>query len=153
MRRFFYAIFEAMKVRLPKDENIRIANTEDIARIMCKILLRQNRLRRKKEYFWTVGLSNSNDIEYIELIAVGTLNKVILDPVDIFNFAVAKKCKKLILVHNHPSGDLTPSVEDVNLTKTIILGANTLKIKLLDHIIISETGAHNSIINFGHPYE
>ena len=53
-----------MNVRLPKDEDIHIANTKDIARIMRKILLRQNKLHRKKEYLWAIGLSTDNDISF-----------------------------------------------------------------------------------------
>ncbi|WP_452598919.1 JAB domain-containing protein [Pontimicrobium sp. MEBiC01747] len=134
-----------MTVRLPKDENIHIANTKDIARIMRKILLRQNRLHRKKEYFWSIGLNTNNDVEYIELLTIGTLNQNILDPVEVFNFAVAKKCKKLILCHNHPSGNTKPSEDDLKLTQSIMLGARTLKIELLDHIIISESKSYTSI--------
>jgi DNA repair protein RadC len=61
-----------MNVRLPRNEDINIANGKDIARIMRKILLRQNRLHRKKEYFWSIGLNTNNDIEYIELLAIGS---------------------------------------------------------------------------------
>ncbi len=138
-----------MNVRPPKDENLRIANSSDIARIMRRILLRQNRLHRKKEYFWSIGLSTSNDIEYIELLTIGTLNKNNVDPVEVFNFAVAKKCKKIILCHNHPSGNLEPSVADYELTKTIMLGAKTLKIEVLDHIIICESKDYTSILKSG----
>jgi len=133
-----------MKVRLPKDEDIHIANSKDIARIMRKILLRQNRLHRKKEYFWAIGLSNANDIEYIELIAIGTLNSVNVDPVDIFSFAVSKKCKKLILCHNHPSGNMTPSKNDLMLTYKLMQGGKLLNIKVLDHIIICESKKYYS---------
>lgn len=91
-----------MNVRLPKDEAIRIANCEDIARIMQKVLLRQNRINRKKEYFWTIGLNTANDIQYIELVALSALNKVAIDPVEVFHIAASKKCKKIVLIHNHP---------------------------------------------------
>ena len=100
----------------------------------------------KKEYFWSIGLNNSNDIEYIELLTIGSLNQNIIDPVEVFNFAVVKKCKKIILCHNHPSGNLEPSIEDYHLTRTIIDGARTLKIEVLDHIIISESKEHTSIL-------
>ncbi len=135
-----------MNVRIPRNEDIRIANSNDIARIMRRILLRQNRLHRKKEYFWSIGLNNSNDIEYIELLTIGSLNQNIIDPVEVFNFAVVKKCKKIILCHNHPSRNLEPSIEDYQLTRTIIDGAKTLKIEVLDHIIISESKEHTSIL-------
>lgn len=135
-----------MNVRLPKDEDIRIANSSDIARIMRRVLLRQNRLHRKKEYFWSIGLNTAHDIEYIELLTIGTLNKNNVDPVEVFNFAVAKKCKKIILCHNHPSGNLQPSEADIELTKTIIRGAETLKIEVLDHIIICEDEDYTSVL-------
>ncbi|WP_299675703.1 JAB domain-containing protein [uncultured Dokdonia sp.] len=134
-----------MNVRLPKDEDIHIANTKDIARIMRKILLRQNRLHRKKEYFWAIGLSTAHNIEYIELLTIGTLNKNRVKPIDVFNFAVAKKCEKIILCHNHPSGNTEPSKDDVAITQLIKAGANILGIKLLDHIIICEGKEYTSI--------
>ncbi|MEM9686047.1 MAG: JAB domain-containing protein [Bacteroidota bacterium] len=115
-----------------------MANSEDVFRIMQKILMRQNRLHRKKEYFWTLGLNGVHDIEYIELICIGTLNKVVIAPVDVFNFAVSKKCKTIILCHNHPSGELEASPEDLSLTQTLKNGAKYLNIFILDHIIITE---------------
>ncbi len=125
-----------MNVRLPKDEDIKIANGQDIARIMRKILLRQNRLHRTKEYFWVIGLNTANDIEYIELVAIGSLNTVNIDPVDVFSLAVSKKCKKIILCHNHPSGNMKPSKGDIELTYSLMAGGKLLNIKVLDHIII-----------------
>ncbi len=93
-----------MKVRLNQDQKIRIENAKDVAMIMQRILFRQNKLHRKKEYFWSLGLNIANDIEYIELLAIGSLNKVHIDSVEVLSFAVSKKCKKIILCHNHPSG-------------------------------------------------
>jgi DNA repair protein RadC len=87
-----------------------------------------------------MGLNNANDIMYIELATIGTLNKNNVDPVEIFSFAVQKKCKKVILIHNHPSGNLTPSSEDITLTHFLKTGGEYLKIDVLDHLIISEDG-------------
>ena len=138
-----------MNVRPPKDEDLRIANSSDIARIMRRVLLRQNRLHRQKEYLWVVGLSENNDLQYIELLVIGHLNKVFIDPVEVFNFAVAKKCKKIVLVHNHPSGEMKPSDADYKVTKLIMDGARTLKIKLIDHIIITESKEFHCILESG----
>lgn len=134
-----------MNIRLPKDEDIHIANSDDIARIMRRVLLRQNRLHRKKEYFWTIGLSTNNDIKYIELLTIGVLNQNNLDPVEVFNFAVSKKCKKIIICHNHPSGNMSPSTADIKLTNRIKQGAKVLNIELLDHIIICEEKEYYSM--------
>lgn len=142
-----------MNVRLPKDENINIANGEDIARIMRKILLRQNRLHRKKEYFWVIGLNTANDIEYIELIAIGKLNTVNVTPIDVFNLAAAKKCEKIILCHNHPSGNMKPSELDLRLTHRLMKGGELLGIQILDHIIICDTKNYYSMLDDDFPKE
>lgn len=128
-----------MTVRLPKDEDKHISGTDDIARIMQKVLWRQNKIHRQKEYFWTVGLNAANDIEYIELVTIGTSNRNIVDPVDVLSMPVSKKCKKIILCHNHPSGNLEPSEADILFTERMEKAAAIMKIELLDHIIITET--------------
>ncbi|HSH66404.1 MAG TPA: JAB domain-containing protein [Bacteroidia bacterium] len=127
-----------MKVRLSEKDKIKIANSEDVYRIMQAILMRQNKLHRQKEYFWSIGLNTVSDILYIELVTIGTLNKNSIDPVELFSFAVQKKCKRLILVHNHPSGSIKPSKSDISLTQSLKKGGEYLKIDIEDHIIITE---------------
>ena len=127
-----------MNVRIPKGDNLKLGDSDDVYRIMQKVLLRQNKLRRKKEYFWSIGLNTAGDLEFIELVALGGLNSVNVDPVEIFSLAVSKKCKRLILCHNHPSGNLTPSEMDVSITKKLMEGGKILNIEILDHLIIDE---------------
>ena len=134
-----------MNVRIPKNTKTRVGDPGDIYAIMQKVLLRQNKLHRSKEYFWTIGLNTKNDILYVELLAIGGLNKVAIDPVELFHLAVSKKCKRIILVHNHPSGDLTPSKNDLNFTLQMKKAGELLKIEILDHLIITET-RYRSII-------
>ncbi|WP_418497582.1 JAB domain-containing protein [Flagellimonas sp.] len=128
-----------MTVRLPKDEDKHISGTDDIARIMQKVLWRQNKIHRQKEYFWTVGLNAANDIEYIELVTIGTSNRNIVTPVQVLSLAAAKQCQKIVLCHNHPSGNLEPSEADILFTERMEKAAAILEIELLDHIIITET--------------
>lgn len=127
-----------MKVRLPKDKKLHIANTEDVFKIMQAVLLRQNKLHRQKEYFWSMGLHNNWDISYLELCTIGSLNRAHIDGVELFSFAVQKKCKKIILIHNHPSGNLKPSDNDLLTTEYFKAAGNILGIEVLDHLIISE---------------
>ncbi|HYG14783.1 MAG TPA: JAB domain-containing protein [Bacteroidia bacterium] len=129
-----------MQVRLSKEQKTRIANSQDVYAIMLAVLMRQNRLHRQKEYFWCMGLNSAHDILYLELVTIGVLNQSIVDPVELFSFAVQKKCKRVILIHNHPSGNLSPSAEDINLTNFLKTGGSYLKIEIIDHLIISETG-------------
>lgn len=127
-----------MKVRLTKDQKTKIANSDDVYRIMQAVLLRQSRIHRMREYFWVIGLDTDSNIQYLELVAVGKLNSVNVDPVEIFSFAVQKKCKRIILVHNHPAGNLRPSKEDVELTAKLAMGSHFLGLDILDHLIINE---------------
>ena len=127
-----------MTVRLPKDENKNVSEAGDIARIMQKVLLRQNKHHRAKEYFWTIGLNRANDIEYIELVTIGTQNRNILAPAEDLSLAVSKKCLKIICCHNHPSGNLVASEADIALTENLAKAAVILGMELLDHIIITE---------------
>ena len=126
-----------MNVKLTKEQKIKVANSEDVFSIMRQVLKRENRLARQKEHFWVIGLNVNNVIAYIELVALGSVSKIIVKPVEVFSFAVAKKCESVILVHNHPSGDLTPSKADIDLTKKLVNGSKFLEIKVLDHLIIS----------------
>jgi len=138
-----------MNIKLSKRQKIKIVNSEDVYIIMRAVLMRQNRLHRQKEYFWTIGLNTASDIIYVELITIGTLNKNIIDPVELFSFAVQKKCKRIILVHNHPGGQLKPSESDIELTGFLQKGGEYLKISIEDHIIITEENGYFSFINKG----
>jgi DNA repair protein RadC len=110
-----------MKVRLPKDHNKTIASSVDVFILMQKVLMRQNKVHRQKEYFWVIGINTTSDILYIELIAIGSLNRVSVDPVEVFCFAVARKCKRIILVHNHPSKNPEPSKADMKITEEFVV--------------------------------
>ena len=69
-------------------------NSQDIYKIMQQILLRENKIGRSKEHFWVVCLSYSNRILLIELISLGTMKKSIVDPTEIFSFALQKRASK-----------------------------------------------------------
>ncbi len=81
-------------------------------------------------------LNTKNQIIGIEIIAIGTLNACICHPREIFYPAVANKAASIIIAHNHPSGDPTPSQEDVAVAKKIKDGGLLLGIDLLDSIVI-----------------
>lgn len=135
---YFSLKFQSMQVRLSKAQKIQIANSKDVYAIMQSILLRQNRLHRKQEYFWIIGLDSKENILYVELLAIGSGNMVILKISDILRMAIYKNAAQIILVHNHPSGTLKPSDSDLIFTERVLKGADATEIVLLDHMIISE---------------
>jgi DNA repair protein RadC len=92
----------------------------------------------QKEYFRAILVNTKNKIISLEDISVGSLNSSIVHPREIYNLAVKKSAAAVILVHNHPSGDPTPSREDLEVTKRLVEAGKILGINVLDHIIIGE---------------
>ncbi len=105
---------------------------------MKQILLRENKLNRAKEHIWCVGLDQKSVILYIELLGMGNKTVVPVKVQDVLRMAIYKNASKLIIVHNHPSGNLQPSDEDIDFTEAVKHGGNFTEIKLIDHLIINE---------------
>ena len=129
-----------MNVRLSKKQKIKIGSPDDIYEIMQQILMRESRIGREKEHFWVIGLNINNEISYIELVSLGSISSAIVKPLEVFSLAARKKSPQIVLVHNHPSGNVKPSSEDKNLTERLVEGGKILEIKVLDHLIILEQG-------------
>ncbi len=92
----------------------------------------------QKEHFRVLLLDTKNQIIATEEISVGTLNVSIVHPRDVFKAAIKRNSNSMILIHNHPSGDPTPSNEDINVTNRLVDAGNLIGIKVLDHIIIGD---------------
>lgn len=92
----------------------------------------------KKEFFKIVLLDTKNQVISIEDISVGSLNSSIVHPREVFNTAIKRSSASIILVHNHPSGDPTPSKEDLNVTRRLVECGNIIGITVLDHLIIGD---------------
>lgn len=92
----------------------------------------------QKEHFRVVLLDTKNQIIVTEEISVGTLNASIVHPRDVFRAAIKRNANSIILIHNHPSGDPTPSREDINISHRLLEAGNLIGIKVLDHIIIGD---------------
>ena len=94
----------------------------------------------KKEHFICLYLDTKNNIIKEEVVSVGTLNASLVHPREVFKTAIKESANSLILVHNHPSGDVSPSVEDLEITERLKEVGEGLGIKLLDHLVISKEG-------------
>ena len=92
----------------------------------------------QKEHFRVILLDTKNQIIVTEEISVGTLNASIVHPRDVFKVAIKRNANSVVLIHNHPSGDPTPSKEDINITNRLIEAGNLIGIKVLDHLIIGD---------------
>ena len=92
----------------------------------------------KQEHLKAAYLDIKNRLMDQRTISIGTLDSSIIHPRDIFRHAVDLPCAAIILVHNHPAGDPTPSEEDVLVTKRVIKAGEIMGIPILDHIIIGD---------------
>ena len=115
---------------------------------MQQILLRENKMGRNQEHFWVIGLDSKNTILFIELVGLGAVNRVNANPPDVFRMGIYKLAVNMILVHNHPSGNLTPSESDIDMTDRMIKVGNIVKINVIEHLIISET-SYTSFVDKG----
>lgn len=90
----------------------------------------------KKEYFVGFYLDSRNRVLRKETIFIGSLNATVIHPREIFKIAIAESAAKIILVHNHPSGDPSPSQEDIKITEQLVNSGKIIGIELVEHIII-----------------
>ncbi|MFH1365091.1 MAG: DNA repair protein RadC [archaeon] len=91
---------------------------------------------KKEEHFYILMLNTQNYIIGEQLISKGILDASIVHPREIFRPAIKNSCSKIILVHNHPSGDPTPSAEDNEITRRLINAGEELGIKVIDSVIV-----------------
>jgi len=92
----------------------------------------------KKENFVVLYLDARNRLILKETVSIGTINASLVHPREVFEPAIRELAVAVILVHNHPSGDPTPSEDDINLTKRLIEAGKILGIEVVDHIIFTK---------------
>jgi DNA repair protein RadC len=91
-----------------------------------------------REQFKALLLNTKNQVIGQEVISIGTLNSSIVHPRELFKSAIKRSAAAIILVHNHPSGDPSPSREDIDVTERLIEAGRIIGIRVLDHLIIGD---------------
>ena len=117
----------------PVQKGMTIENDEDIAELFMEEMR-----RLKKETFKALLLSSKGGVISVETISVGELNSTLVHPREVFSAAVKKSAAAIVFIHNHPSGDPTPSRSDRELTENVAKVGTQMDIPLLDHIIIGD---------------
>lgn len=121
-----------------------VSTPEDVA-ALCSPRLRG----MDREHFWTLALNTKNKLIRIFEVSVGSLNASIVHPRELFKDAVRISAASIVVVHNHPSGDPTPSGADIQLTRRIVKAGDVLGIEVLDHVVIGDAGEHASLRDLG----
>lgn len=114
-------------------ESIKIKESKDVAKLLMSELRYE-----KREKVKLILLNSKNVVIKIKDISYGGSNFAMIEPKEVLNEAIKLQAPKIILVHNHPSGDVTPSKADFNITDRMYEASEILGIKLLDHIIIGD---------------
>jgi len=125
-----FALAQKMADELMADSPI-LDTPENVVRVM-----RGQNLLREVEQFQVLLLNTRKRLIKEEKISDGTLDTVLVHPREVFKAAIAANASAIVLVHNHPSGDPTPSEADIKVTRDLIRAGQVLKIEVLDHVII-----------------
>jgi DNA repair protein RadC len=120
-----------------KEGKHEISDPASVACILQTILKTESSIDGDMEHFWTVGLNTRNVVKYIDLTSLGTLNASLVHPREVFRLAILKGIANIILGHNHPSGAIQPSDEDIKITRRLVDGGKILGIEVLDHVIVA----------------
>lgn len=104
-----------------------------------------------REYFGVFLLNGANNVFAYHPVAMGTVDASLVSPREVFGPAVRELgCNRVVLVHNHPSGDPEPSYEDIRLTKALVQAGRLLDVHVIDHVILGDLGAYASMAELGH---
>lgn len=137
------ACFEISK-RLVKEESLN-KNKSVIIKSPKDIypLLKEKIINFHKEYFIVASLDNRNKVINIDTVSIGTLNSSLIHPRETFETAIKNHAAAIIICHNHPSGELKPSEDDLVVTDNLIKAGKLLGIEVADHLIISKDGYYS----------
>lgn len=126
------AAIELGKRSMIKDEKkkIQIRESKDVYYFYSYLFERE-----KQEKFFVLFLNSKNEVLDTKVIFMGTVNQSFVHPRDIFQEAILNNAVKILCVHNHPTGNTNPSIEDEQITKNLIEAGKILNIPVIDHII------------------
>lgn len=133
------AIFNKFSVQLVREKGKRydmekiVRSPEDAVDIINEVMDFQN---LPNEHFVIFTLSTKNEVIGIHTVHVGSVNASIVHPREVFQRAILNNASSIILFHNHPSGNPSPSQEDIQVTRRLVEGGKMLGIDVLDHLIV-----------------
>lgn len=127
----------------PHGGRVRLSSPEEVAGYFGPALE-----TKKKEVFRVALLDSQNGLLKDVQVSEGSLSASIVHPREVFRAAILEAAAHVVLVHNHPSGDPTPSKEDIHLTRQLVEGGRLLGVRVHDHVIIGQ-GRHTSLAQRG----
>ena len=129
-------VAELEKLYEPVSEVVR--HSSDVVPILRSML--DNRMQ---EHFMVIYLDSDKRIIKKKVVFLGTLNRSLVHPREVFHFAVVNDIKKIIIGHNHPSGNIQPSLEDIEMTSKLQRAGAIIGIEIIDHVIVTATNYYS----------
>jgi DNA repair protein RadC len=120
------------------DGSLTATTPKNVVRVLQKWLSEQDEIDRDKEHGIVLSLNVRNKVMVMDITCIGILNASLFHPREVFRRAIAHGAARIILAHNHPSNDCSPSSEDEECTKRMAEAGTILGIEVIDHIIFSQ---------------
>ena len=124
-------------------QGMKIANAPDVFPLI------RHHADRRQERFLCISLNGAHEVIGVRTVSVGLVNRSLVHPREVFADPIMDRACAVIVAHNHPSGNLTPSADDLAITDQLKTAGQTLGINLLDHIIFNQDGYY-SFVEKGH---
>ncbi len=129
-----FELSKRLEHSLIEDRKITVKSPEDVVKTARNLLK-----GKKKEHFVVICLDTRNHLIKTSTVSIGSLDCSIVHPREVFKDAISSSAASVIFIHNHPSGDPTPSEDDIKMTKRLIEAGEIIGIEVLDHIIICDS--------------
>ena len=138
-------IKDSSKVYSLTDSTIR--SPKDARDVVVEVLDMEN---LTQEHFIMLSLNTKNKVVGVHTIFIGSVNASIVSPREVFQRALLNNAVGIIVAHNHPSGNPTPSTQDIDVTKRLVEAGQIVGIDILDHLIIGDEGRYTSLKEKGY---
>jgi DNA repair protein RadC len=125
-----YQIISERKLK----RKVKVVNPEEVYKVVKRYA------EADREQFILLTLNGEHNIISVSIVSIGTVNKTIVHPREIYCRAISERASAIIVCHNHPSGSLEPSGEDKQVTVQIFDAGKIIGIPLIDHIVFTKTG-------------
>lgn len=134
----------------PTPDQLQMCDTPERAAEYWKMHVTQNPYFNPEcECLAVLILNTRRKIKGHYLVSTGTMDTILVHPREVFRLAIIASAAAIVLMHNHPSGDSTPSESDIKITRDLIRGGQLIKIEVLDHVIMGNPG-HTSLRSLGY---
>ena len=127
-------LIQELMILEDNNPTLRISAPQDIYPALLEFV------SKRQEHFIVVTLNGSHAVINVRVVSIGLVNRTVVHPREIFYPAVQDNAVSIIVAHNHPSGNLEPSKEDIEITDKVKKAGEIMGIQLLDHLIISKNG-------------